>query len=43
MLNILTNFLISLLQVLGWIFRKWDVEVSTGLGWLKIETGGGKL
>jgi hypothetical protein len=22
--------------ILGWIFRKWDVEVWTGLGWLRI-------
>jgi hypothetical protein len=29
--------------ILGWIFRKWDVRVWTGLGWLRIETGGGKL
>jgi hypothetical protein len=29
--------------VLGWIFRKWDVGVWTGLGWLRIETGGGHL
>jgi hypothetical protein len=28
---------------LGWIFRKWDVGVWTGLGWLRIETGGGPL
>jgi hypothetical protein len=27
--------------ILGWIFRKWDVGVWTGLGWLRIETGGG--
>jgi hypothetical protein len=27
----------------GWIFRKWDVGVWTRLGWLRIETGGGKL
>jgi hypothetical protein len=26
--------------LLGWIFRKWDVGVWTGLGWLRIETGG---
>jgi hypothetical protein len=25
------------------IFRKWDVEVWTGLSWLRIETGGGHL
>jgi hypothetical protein len=25
-------------MVLRWIFRKWDVEVWTGLSWLKIGT-----
>jgi hypothetical protein len=29
--------------VLRRIFRKWDVGVWTGLGWLMIETGGGHL
>jgi hypothetical protein len=29
--------------ILGWIFRKWDVGVWTGLGWLRIETVGGQL
>jgi hypothetical protein len=29
--------------IIGWIFRKWDVGVRTGLGWLRIETGGGYL
>jgi hypothetical protein len=29
--------------ILGWIFRKWDVGVWTGLGWLRIGTGGGHL
>jgi PAS domain-containing protein len=29
--------------ILGWIFRKWDVGVWTGLGLLRIETGGGEL
>jgi hypothetical protein len=29
--------------ILGWIFRMCDVGVWTGLGWLRIETGGGKL
>jgi len=24
-------------------FRKWDVGAWTGLGWLRIETGGGRL
>jgi hypothetical protein len=30
-------------RILGWIFRKWDVGVWTGLSWLRIETGGGQL
>jgi hypothetical protein len=29
--------------ILRWIFRKWYVGVWTGLGWLRIETGGGHL
>ena len=29
--------------ILGWIFRKWDVGVWTGLSWPRIETGGGRL
>ena len=29
--------------ILRWIFRKWDVGVWTGLGWLKIRTGCGIL
>jgi hypothetical protein len=29
--------------ILGWIFRKWDVEVWTGLGWLRIKAGGRQL
>jgi hypothetical protein len=29
--------------ILGWIFRKWDVVVWGGLGWLRIETGGRQL
>ena len=29
--------------ILRWILRKWDVGVWTGLGWLKIGTGGGHL
>jgi hypothetical protein len=27
----------------GWIFKKWDVGVRTGLGWLRIGTGGESL
>jgi hypothetical protein len=26
--------------ILRWIFRKWGVKIWTGLGWLRIETGG---
>jgi hypothetical protein len=29
--------------ILVWIFRKWDVWIWTGLGWLKVETGDGQL
>jgi hypothetical protein len=29
--------------ILRWIFRKWDVEVWTGLIWLMIGIGGGHL
>jgi hypothetical protein len=29
--------------ILRWIFRKWDLRVWTGLGWLRLETGGGHL
>jgi hypothetical protein len=29
--------------ILRWIFRKCDVEVWTGLSWLRIETGGEHL
>jgi hypothetical protein len=29
--------------LLGWIFKKWDVRVRTGLGWLRIGIGGGRL
>jgi hypothetical protein len=30
-------------KILGWIFRKWNVRAWTGLGWLRIETGGKQL
>ena len=26
--------------ILGWISRRWDVGIWTGLGWPRIETGG---
>jgi hypothetical protein len=29
--------------ILGWIFRKRVVGILTGLGWLRIETGGEQL
>ena len=28
---------------LGWISRKWDVGIWTGLRWPRIETGSGRL
>jgi hypothetical protein len=29
--------------IVRWIFRKWDVWIWTGLGWHRIDTGGGQL
>jgi len=29
--------------ILGWISRRWDVGLWTGLGWSRIGTGGGRL
>ena len=29
--------------ILGWISRRWDMGIWTGLGWPRIETGGGRL
>jgi len=29
--------------ILRWICRRWDVDIWTGLGWPRIETGGGRL
>jgi len=29
--------------ILGWICRRWDVGIWIGLGWPRIETGGGRL
>ena len=31
------------LIILGWIFRRWDVGMWTGLGCPRIGTGGGRL
>ena len=28
--------------ILGWLFRKWEVGLWTGLSWLNIGTGSGK-
>ena len=29
--------------ILGWISSRWDVDIWTGLGWARIETGGGRF
>jgi len=29
--------------IIGWISRRWDVGMWTGLGWARIGTGGGRL
>jgi len=29
--------------ILEWISRRWDVGIWTGLGWPRIEAGGGRL
>jgi hypothetical protein len=29
--------------ILGWISRRWDVGILTGLGWHRKGTGGGRL
>jgi len=29
--------------ILEWISRSWDLGIWTGLGWPRIETGGGRL
>ena len=29
--------------ILGWISRRWDVGIWTGLDWPRIETGGGRF
>ena len=29
--------------ILGWILRRWDVGIWTGLGWPRIDTVGGHL
>jgi len=30
-------------KILGWISRRWDVGIWTGLGWPRIGTGGRRL
>jgi len=43
-LNIPENALCSAdIVLLGRISRRWDVGIWTGLGWHRIETGGGLL
>jgi hypothetical protein len=37
------KILYSVIVGIGWIFRKWDVGVWTGLGWLRTEIGSGNL
>jgi len=29
--------------ILGWISRRWNVGIWTGMGWPRIGTGGGRL
>jgi len=29
--------------ILGWISKRWDVGIWTGLGWPRTERGGGRL
>jgi len=29
--------------ILGWISRRWDVGIWSGLGWPRIEIGAGRL
>jgi len=29
--------------ILGWVSRRWDMGIWTGLGWPRIETVGGRL
>ena len=29
--------------IIGWISKRWDMGIWTGLGWLRIETGDGRL
>jgi hypothetical protein len=29
--------------ILGWICRRWDVGIWTGMDWPKVETGGGRF
>ena len=42
--HVVTKLCLSLLWIiLGWISRRWDVGIWTGLGWPRIETGGGRL
>jgi len=37
------NLGIDVWIILRWISRRWGVGIRTGLGWPRIETGGGRL
>jgi len=39
----LGNLGVDVWIVLGWISRRWDVGIWTGLCWHRIETGGERL
>ena len=42
-LGVLANLGVDGWIILGWVSRRWDVGLWTGLGWPRIETGGGRL
>jgi len=42
-LGVIENKQYNFRLILGWISRRWDVGIWTGLGWPRIETGGGCL
>jgi len=39
----LTDLSVDGWMILGWISRRWDVGIWTGLGWPRIETVSGRL
>jgi hypothetical protein len=34
---------VDMMIIFRWVFKKWGVGLWNGLGWLRIETGGGHL